>query len=52
MNKRLKIGGGKADGSCFIARAVTGYSDDTGKDLRPELASSPFLSSEKAIQNC
>jgi hypothetical protein len=32
MNKRLKIGGGEADGSHFVARAMTGYSNNTGKD--------------------
>ena len=30
MNNRLKIGGGEADGSHFVACAMTGYSNNTG----------------------
>jgi hypothetical protein len=32
MNKRLKIDGSEADGSRFVARAMTGYSDNKGKE--------------------
>ena len=43
MHKRLKIGGGEADGSHFVARAMTGYADDTGKggNLRQRIV--PFF---------